>query len=61
MTRPSVHLIVFDGFADWEAAYAVAELRRSGGLDVTATGFTTAPVLSMGGLVVQTPRRKLPG
>lgn len=58
MTRPSVHLIVFDGFADWEAAFAIAELRRSGGLDVTATGFTTAPVRSMGGLLVQ-PERAL--
>lgn len=28
---PVVHVLVFDGFADWEAAFAMAELRRSGG------------------------------
>lgn len=51
-----IHLLVFDGFADWEAAYAVAELRRSGGHDVAVTGFTAAPVRSMGGLTVQPER-----
>jgi putative intracellular protease/amidase len=48
----AVHLLVFDGFADWEAAYALAELRRSGGLAITTVGFTGAPVRSMGGLPV---------
>lgn len=48
----SVHVIVADGFADWEPAHALAEIRRSGGYDVTAVGFTTAPVASMGGLRV---------
>jgi putative intracellular protease/amidase len=48
----AVHLLVFDGFADWEPAYAVAELRRSGGIEVVAVGFTAAPVRSMGGLPV---------
>jgi putative intracellular protease/amidase len=47
-----VHVLVFDGFADWEPAHALAELRRSGGLDVVAVGFTERPVTSMGGLRV---------
>ena len=46
----AVHLLVFDGFADWEPAFALAELRRSGGLDVVTVGFTAAPVRSMGGM-----------
>ena len=27
----AVHVLVFEGFADWEPALALAELRRSGG------------------------------
>jgi putative intracellular protease/amidase len=50
--QPAVHLLVFDGFADWEPAFAMAELRRSGGLDVVTLGFGPAAVRSMGGLQV---------
>jgi putative intracellular protease/amidase len=57
---PAVHVLVFDGYADWEPAYAMAELRRSGGLEVVTLGFTAAPVRSMGGLPV-TPDRPLTG
>jgi putative intracellular protease/amidase len=57
---PTVHLLVFDGFADWEPAFAMAELRRSGGLEVVTLGFTDAPVRSMGGLPVL-PDRSLEG
>lgn len=57
---PAVHLFVFDGFADWEPAYALAEVRRSGGLEVVTVGFTAAPVRSMGGLRV-TPDLELTG
>ena len=49
---PAVHLLVFDGFADWEPAFAMAELRRSGGAEVVTLGFGAAPVRSMGGLTV---------
>jgi putative intracellular protease/amidase len=49
---PAVHVLVFEGFADWEPAYALAELRRSGGLDIVTLGFTDAPVRSMGGVRV---------
>ena len=49
---PTVHVVVAEGFADWEPAHALAEIRRSGRYGVTAVGFTTAPVASMGGLRV---------
>ncbi len=45
-------LLVFDGFADWEAAYAIAELRRSSQHQVLTLGLTGEPVVSMGGLTV---------
>src|SRR5690348_14809887 len=47
-----IHVLVFDGFADWEPAHALAELRRWGKRAVRAVGFTSAPVVSMGGLRV---------
>lgn len=49
-TERAIHVVVFDGFADWELAYALAELRRWGKRTVRAIGFTPAPVISMGGL-----------
>lgn len=52
MSDATVHCLVFDGFADWEPAYALAEVRRSGGLQVTSLGFTSSAVTSMGGLRV---------
>ena len=52
MTSRAVHVLVFEGFADWEAAHALAELRRSGARSVAAVGFDSAPVTSMGGLRV---------
>jgi putative intracellular protease/amidase len=47
---PGIHVLVFDGLADWEPGHALAELRRSGGLDVVAVGFTANAVTTMGGL-----------
>jgi putative intracellular protease/amidase len=47
-----VHVLVFDGFADWEPAYALAELRRWGHEEVVTVGFSRQPVVSMGGLHV---------
>jgi len=49
-TARAVHVLVFDGFADWEPAHALAELRRWGKRSVRTVGFTTDPVVSMGGL-----------
>jgi putative intracellular protease/amidase len=51
-----VYVLVFDGFADWEPAYALAELRRSGRLEVISVGFTGGEVTSMGGLHVRPDR-----
>lgn len=48
----SIHILVFDGFADWEPAHALAELRRWGHRTVRVVGFSRAPVVSMGGLRV---------
>ena len=48
----AIHIVIFDGFADWEPAYALAELRRWGKRTVRSVGFTSAPVISMGGLRV---------
>lgn len=53
---PVVHVLVFDGLADWEPGFALAELRRSGGWEVVTLGFTMAPVRTMGGLQVMPDR-----
>jgi putative intracellular protease/amidase len=48
----AVCLLLVDGFADWEPAHALAELRRHGGFRVETAGLTSGPVTSMGGLRV---------
>lgn len=55
----AVYMLVVDGFADWEAAHAVAELRRHGHYRVECVGLTTAPVQSMGGVTIL-PSKALP-
>lgn len=50
MSSSVASVLVFDGFADWEPSYALAELRRSAGWRVVTVGFDDAPVTSMGGL-----------
>lgn len=54
----AVYLLVVPGFADWEPAHAIAELRRHGGYRVEVVGLTDAPVESMGGMRVK-PSRSL--
>ena len=56
MPAKAVYVLVVPGFADWEPAHALAELRRHGGYRVEVVGFTGAPVESMGGLHVQPAR-----
>jgi putative intracellular protease/amidase len=51
--RDTVYFLVFDGFADWQAALALCEIRRPGDWQVQTVGFSRAPVVSMGGLDVQ--------
>lgn len=58
MPTKAVYFLVVPGFADWEPAHALAELRRHGGYRVEVVGLTRKPVESMGGLCVQ-PRRSL--
>jgi putative intracellular protease/amidase len=53
MTNKAAYLLAIPGFADWEPAHALAELRRSGGYEIKVVGFDRNPVESMGGLVVQ--------
>ena len=52
MPDKAIYLYVFDGFADWEPAHAVAELRRHGGYRVETVALTHAHVTSMGGIRV---------
>ena len=52
MPDQAVYLLLVEGFADWEPAHAVAELRRQGEYRVESVGLTSAPVRSMGGLTV---------
>jgi len=56
MPTRAVYLLVVPGFADWEAAHAIAELRRRGQYRVETVGLTADPVQSMGGLTVQPTR-----
>jgi putative intracellular protease/amidase len=52
----AVYLLVVPGFADWEPAHALAELRRHGKYRVEVVGLSLEPVQSMGGLTVQPTR-----
>jgi putative intracellular protease/amidase len=52
MLEKAIYLLVVEGFADWEPAHAVAELRRHGQYRVESVGLTPAPVESMGGIRV---------
>jgi putative intracellular protease/amidase len=48
----TAYVFLHDGYADWEPASALAELRRSFGFSVRSIGLTAQPVISMGGLRV---------
>jgi transcriptional regulator GlxA family with amidase domain len=50
--RNIVYFYVFDGFADWEAALALCEIRRPGDFRVRTVGVDRRPVQSMGGLTI---------
>ena len=56
MPETAVYLLVVEGFADWEPAHAMAELRRHGQYRVEVVPLTPDPVRSMGGLTVQPSR-----
>ena len=48
--RPKAYFLVFDGLADWELAYALCEINKSGKFEVVSVGFSKEPVTTMGGL-----------
>ena len=52
MAQRTAYVFVFDGFADWEPASALAELRRTFGFATRTMGPGRDPVVSMGGLRV---------
>jgi putative intracellular protease/amidase len=52
MTRKTVHLAVYDTFADWETGHTTAHLTQNG-FTVKTVGPTTGPVTTMGGVRVQ--------
>src|SRR5437764_7080575 len=58
MPNRAIYVLVVEGFADWEPAHAVAELRRHGGYRVETIGLDRNPVISMGGLRI-TPSRTI--
>ena len=53
MPGKAVYLLVVPGFADWEPAHALAELRRYGQYRVEVVGLSDNAVQSMGGVNVQ--------
>ena len=53
MAPTAVHVLVFDDFADWEPALALAELRGDAGRRIMSVSFGAASVTSMGGLQVK--------
>jgi putative intracellular protease/amidase len=54
MAPRTAFVLLRNGFADWEAASALAELRRTFGYSVKTIGLSTESVMSMGGLRVAT-------
>jgi len=48
--RDTVYFLAFEGFADWQAALALCEIRRPGDWQLRTVGFSMQPVVSMGGL-----------
>jgi putative intracellular protease/amidase len=48
----AIYVLVVEGFADWEPAHALAELRRHGHFEVESVGLTLESLRSMGGLRV---------
>jgi putative intracellular protease/amidase len=56
MPEKAVHVFVVPGFADWEAAHAIAELRRHGAYRTEVVALSDEPVESMGGMLVKPSR-----
>ena len=52
MPSKTAFVLLLDGYADWEAASAMAELRRTFGYSVLTVGLSSGAIFSMGGLKV---------
>ncbi|MFE7711213.1 DJ-1/PfpI family protein [Streptomyces sp. NPDC057486] len=52
MPRKTVHLAVYDSYADWETGHTTAYLARNG-FTVRTVGLTAGPVTTLGGLRIQ--------
>ena len=52
MSNKTAYVFVFDGFADWEPASALAELRRTFGFSVQTVALAKNAVTSMGGMKI---------
>ncbi|MFB7219811.1 DJ-1/PfpI family protein [Streptomyces sp. NPDC056227] len=52
MTRKTVHLAVYNSYADWETGHTTAHLARNG-FTVRTVGPTAGPVTTLGGLRIQ--------
>jgi hypothetical protein len=55
----AVAVLVFDGFADWEPAFALTGLRRWAGKTVTTVGYDRAPVAVICGATIAATRAGL--
>jgi putative intracellular protease/amidase len=54
MVRPTAYALLRNGFADWEAASALAELQRTFEYRVRVIGLSSDTIVSMGGFRVAT-------
>lgn len=52
MSQRGVHLLVFEGLADWEPSYALTGVRHWAKIPVRTVGFDDREVTTMGGLRV---------
>jgi hypothetical protein len=52
MEMGKAYVLLQHGYADWEPASALAELRRTFGFSTQVVGLDTNPIVSMGGLTV---------
>lgn len=50
--KKNAFMLVFDGFADWEAALACCEIHKHDRYKIVTVGFTAHLIISMGGLTV---------
>jgi len=54
MLPPTAYVLLRNGFADWEAASALAELQRTFEYSVRVIGLSSRTVVSVGGMKVTT-------